>query len=194
MRGQAHTLEAFLAALLLVSSVMFALSATAVTPLSASTSNQHIQNNQRVMATDVLEVSAEDGSLREAVLYWNSSEEAFANASEDGYYTSGGPPNEFGRLLDSTFRDERIAFNVYVEYWEGGSFDRVTMVFMGSPSDNAVVASRSIAIYNDSGLSAPGEVQNVSSAWADDEFYAPDSSVEGELFNVLEVRIVSWRM
>jgi len=58
-RAQAHTLEAFAAAILLVAALTFALQATAVTPLSASTSNQHIENQQRAVATDLLATSAE---------------------------------------------------------------------------------------------------------------------------------------
>ncbi|MFQ3285215.1 MAG: hypothetical protein ACI944_001946, partial [Natronomonas sp.] len=38
MRGQAHTVEAFAAAVLVVSGLVFATQAAAVTPLSASTS------------------------------------------------------------------------------------------------------------------------------------------------------------
>ena len=64
-RGQAHTLEAFAAAILIVVGLTFALQATAVTPLSASTSNQHLENQQRAVATDLLETSAANGDLRE---------------------------------------------------------------------------------------------------------------------------------
>lgn len=68
MRGQAHTLEAFAAALLLISGLIFALQATAVTPLSASTSNQHIQNQQQLIASDILTTSAENETLQDALL------------------------------------------------------------------------------------------------------------------------------
>lgn len=193
-RGQAHTLEAFMAALLLIAGITFALQATAVTPLSASTSNQHIQNGQRIAGADLLAVSMDNETLREAIVYWNGSEGGFENATESGFYTTGGPPTAFGRLVNSSFRDRQIAFNVYVGYWDNGSFDQETMVFMGSPSDNAVVASRSVAVYNDTSLTAPSEDRNVSEAWAAGEFYAPDAAPDNELFNVMEVRIVAWRM
>lgn len=195
-RGQAFTLEAFTAALLIVTGVIFALQATAVTPLSASTSNQHIQNQQRLAANDVLAVAAENGSLEEAVVYWNTTTEAFHDATNAGYYTSGGPPNTFGAMLDRTFKEQQIAFNVHVDYWGGNETDRRTMVYMGSPSDNAVAASRSVTLYNDTRIVTPSgpSSTNVSQAAVDGEFYAPDAAIGSELFNVVEVRIVVWRM
>lgn len=193
-RGQAHTLEAFMAALLIVSGVLFALDATAVTPLSASTSNQHVQNQQRSAANDVLATAAANETLREAVVYWNTSSDRFEGATGDGYYVAGGPPNAFGEALNDTFLNESIAFNVYVVYWEGSVRKERPMTFMGSPSDNAVTASRTVTLFNDTELSAPGQSSNVSTAAANSSFYATDVERGGELFNVVEVRIVAWRM
>ena len=76
VRGQIYTLEAVIAAVLLVSSLVFALQVTAVTPLSASTSNQHIENQQRASASGVLTAAEEAGILQDAVLFWNDSDSA----------------------------------------------------------------------------------------------------------------------
>ena len=130
-RGQAHTLEAFMAALLVVSGVLFSLGATSVTPLSASTSNQHIQNQQAAAANDLLASAAANGTLREAVVFWNTSEDGFHGAANDGFYTAGGPPNAFGAALNETFRNESVAFNVYVAYWDGQTRSEVPMTYMG---------------------------------------------------------------
>lgn len=181
-------------ALILISGVLFALGATAVTPLSASTSNQHIQNQQLVTGNDLLAASAANGTLREAVVYWNSSANGFEGATDDGYYTVGGPPTPFGNALNATFREQRIAFNVYVTYWDGTSRRQRPMVYMGSPSDNAVTASRTVTLFNDTALSAPGETRNVSTASMNGDFYVPDVAPGSELFNVVEVRILVWRM
>ncbi|MFC5278720.1 hypothetical protein ACFPM1_08135 [Halorubrum rubrum] len=206
-RGQAHTLEAFVAAILLVAGLTFALQATAVTPLSASTSNQHIENQQRAAATGLLETSAANGDLRDAVLDWHPGnatvERGFdASTEERAYYTGGGPPNAFGDALDRTFLDRRIAFNVYVQYHDssakGGDkpVKRQVMVDMGSPSDNAVTASRSITVSNDATLTADGfEERTLEAVDADpnERFYAPPVD-DGPIYNHLEVRIVVWRM
>lgn len=192
-RGQAHTLEAFTAALLLIAGVLFALQATAVTPLSASTSNQHIQNQQGLVANDILATAAENGTLREAVLHWNTSAASFEGAQNEAYYTNGGPPTQFGRLLNETFRSERIAFNVDIFYRKNGRFVRQRMVFMGTPSDNAVTASRTITVFNDTQLTGSDPI-TLEDAYSNNTFYAPDIHTGGELYNVMEVRLIVWRM
>jgi len=190
-RGQAHTLEAFAAAILLVAGLTFALQATAVTPLSASTSNQHIENQQRAVATDLLETSAANGDLAEAVLYWDPDNATFASSHpEFEYYTQSGPPTGFGETLDETFLDRQVAFNVNVRYETPNGTRAQRMVYMGSPSDNAVTATRTIPVTNGTTLTAPGSrTETVSN----DAFYAPDIG-SGAAYNYLEVRVIAWRM
>lgn len=193
-RAQAHTLEAFTAALLVVSAVVFALQATAVTPLTASTSNQHIENQEEATADGLLSATAADGRLREAVLYWNATGERFAGSSDEGIYANGGPPNAFGDVLNETFGNlttggGRIAYDVFVVYrLPSGETRRQTMVYMGSPSDNAVVATRTVTLFDGDELTAP------SGGAVGQSFYAPDAAPNATLYNVMEVRIVVWKM
>ncbi|NEU56723.1 hypothetical protein [Halorussus sp. MSC15.2] len=194
-RGQVHTLEAFTAALLVVSGVLFALQTTAVTPLTASTSNQHIENQHQSAAGDLLATAAENGTLRPAVTFWDPGNGKFVGATSRGFYANGGPPNALGAALNQTFGNfstsgRRIAYNVYVRYRTAGNATRrQTMVYMGSPSDNAATATRTVAVYDGSPLAGPGD-GNVSSA----NFYAPDAAPNASLYNVMEVRIVVWQM
>jgi len=200
-RGQAHTVEAFIAALLLISGLLFAMQATAVTPLSASTSNQHIENQQRAVAHDLLSTAAEDGTLKEAVLYWNASDGSFQDSPDAGYYTNAGTQNEFLESLNNALRERRIAYNVRVRYHNTtGEEPRVRtqrMVEMGQPSDNAVTASRTITVYDTDQLSVDNG-QTLAEIEDDptEAFYAPDANPDGEgqLYNRLEVRITTWRM
>ena len=198
-RGQAHTVEAFIAALLLVSGLLFAMQATAVTPLSASTSNQHIENQQRALTDDLLSTAAADGSLQEAVLYWNASGEGFQDSSEGGDYTDASSQNALLRMLDETLSDRRIAYNVEVRYHNTTgtpSVDSVSMVDMGRPSDNAVTASRTLTLADSATLSGSDDrslstIEGVGGA----SFYAPDADPDSDLlYNRLEVRITTWRM
>lgn len=194
-RGQVHTLEAFTAALLIVSGVLFALQATAVTPLTASTSNQHIENQQQAAAADLLSTAAENGTLRPAVTFWAPSNREFVGASDQGFYSNGGPPNAFGNSLNETFGSlgspgKRVAYNVYVDYRRSDNSSRQqTMVYMGAPSDNAASATRTVALYDDTPLSGPAD-GTVSSR----NFYAPDAAPDAALYNVVEVQIVVWQM
>lgn len=192
MRAQAHTLEAFVAALLLISGLIFALQATAVTPLSASTSNQHIENQQRATIQGLLGTAAENGDLEHALLQWepDGGEPGFEGAPEDGVFVDGGPPNAFGEALNETLLSRGIAFNVYLRFSDGEDRVQRPYVNMGSPSDNAVSATRTVGLYNSSTLTseaAAGEpLEEV------DAFYAPAVD-DGQLYTVVEVRIVAWR-
>lgn len=180
-----------MAALLLVGAVIFALNATAVTPLTASTSNQHIENQQRLLANDVLASAEANDVLIESLVHWDQENGSFVGATDQGFYVEGGPPTDFGELLNETFLDDRIAFNVYVRYHRVDDSSRTeTMVSMGSPSDNAVSASRTATVFDDTRLNAPDSSENLSSA----DFYAPDADPNSTLYNVMEVRIVTWQM
>jgi|AntDeeMinimDraft_5_1070356.scaffolds.fasta_scaffold08836_3 hypothetical protein len=198
-RGQAHTVEAFIAALLLVSGLLFAMQATAVTPLSASTSNQHIENQQRALTGDLLSTAAEDGTLQEAVLYWNASREGFQDSPESGYYTDSGSQNTFLSRLNDTLAERRIAYNVRLRVHNTtGTPSRrtVSMVEMGRPSDNAVTASRTLTLADSATLTGSddrslAEVEGASDA----SFYAPDADPDNDLlYNRVEVRVTTWRM
>lgn len=200
-RGQAHTLEAVVAALLLLAGLVFALQTTAVTPLSASTASQHIENQQQTQAEGVLAIAADQGTLKPAVLFWNESADGFHNASRD-YYVNGGPPTRFGALLNRTFADRGIAFNVFVSYQRAdGSRKRVRMVFAGAPSDNAVRATRVVALYDGDHLYDPSSTGKyavrdpATTVDTTDDFYAPDTTPgSGGLYNLVRVEVVVWRM
>jgi len=192
MRGQAHTLEAVAAAVLLVGGLVFATSATAVTPLSASTSNQHIENQQGATVEGLLEAAAEDGSLREAVLYWDPDEEGFHNATDGGTYATA-PADElaFGESLAATLSSRRIAFNVVLRYGTASGDTAVQpMVRMGEPSHNAVSARRTIGLYDGANLTSPGH-RNATLGTAG--FYADDADADSRLYTVVEVEVIAWR-
>jgi hypothetical protein len=193
VRGQAYTLEAVIASLLLVSSLVFALQVTAVTPLSASTSNQHIENQQRASASGVLTAAQEAGALNEAVLYWNDSADAekYYDAEQLTYYTNSYPPNEFGNITERAFDGRGLAVNVLVYHNESEEPSR--MVYRGEPSDNAVSASRTVTIYNGSELAAPETSTTVENATSFDEV-VPYDGTGGTVYNVVRVEVTVWRM
>ena len=187
-RGQAHTLEAIVAGVLLLTSVLFALQITAVTPLSASTSNQHIENQQQAGAEGVLSIAAENGELKDAVLYWNRTSQRFHNGTVNGYYTKS-MPTPFGRMLERSFADRGIAYNVYVSTY--GTNQRDAMIYQGEPSDNAISASRSLVLTNSTRLLTsemePGVKIN------ETNFYASNIGASG-YYNTIEVQVVVWRI
>lgn len=194
-RGQAFTLEGIVAALVLLASVVFALQMTAVTPLSASTSNQQIEGQLGAVSEGVLEQARTNGTLRPALLYWNDSLGAFHNASAKGYYTACATPQPFGQLLERTFTDHGVACNVDVQYLTADGDPRIErLVYVGTPTDNAVRATVLVTLYDDDVLyDADGEPTTTTLA-SSNTFYAPDVANGSRLYNVVQVEVVVWRM
>lgn len=196
-RGQAFTLEAVTAAILLLTAVGFALQMTAVTPLSASTSSQHLENQLQYTGEGALASADETGALKEAVLYWNGSTWEFHGTDDDPFFRRAAMSNEFGGILNDTFGERNIAYNVVVHYHtESGGMDSQTMVNQGEPSDHAVSASRMVALADDDRLvepdGSPGVRINATN------FYAPDAGVEAggnrHVYNLVRVEVIAWRI
>jgi len=202
-RGQGFTLEGVTAAFLVLSGLVFALQATAVTPLSASTSNQFIEAQQTGVARGALATAAEDApddrdsALKRAVLFWGEEdgdgEREFHCANSDTYFTSrvnlsacdlsasdpnsdSLPPNEFGAILDRSF-GPGVAANVRVVYETGsGAMDAQRLVYQGEPSDNAIRASTTVTLYDtDQTYDSDGTRSGVQVGSGAADFYAPDA-------------------
>ncbi|KAB1188769.1 MULTISPECIES: hypothetical protein [Haloferax] len=194
-RGQAHALEAFVAATVLLASVTFALQVTAVTPLTASTSSQHIENQQASVAQGLLDAAAENGSLKRTVLLKNIS------VTEGDNYISGGPPTVFGQMLNDTFRDRGIAFNVNVysvqSNQQGKALNRIGLVHMGQPSDHAASASRLVTLMDTDVLHKVDSGEAVPTTTTLDEassFYVDERQDGDPVWSVLKIEVVVWRM
>ena len=198
-----HTLEAVIGALLLIAALLFAMQATAVTPLSASTSNQNIENQQRAVASSLLATTAEDGSLHETLLYWNGSVDPetgqpvgfIGSPDDETYYTNETDPTAFLSTLNGTLHERQVAYNVNIRYETAdGDLETSTqrLVRMGRPSDNAVTTSRAVTIYDDDRLT--GDDNRRLDELGAGEFYAGDIADDSLVYNRLEVRITTWRM
>ena len=202
-RGQAHTLEAFTASLLLVAGLVFATQATAVTPLSASTSNQHIENQQAIAAGDVLSTTNERGDLKRALLYWNATERGFIGGNDRGYYTElsamrdetdPAAANPLYRPLREAFNASGVAFDVVVRYPDDGQLATQSVVDMGEPTDNAATASVRVPLYTDDRL-VDRTGDETTTAVSETEYFAPPDATGSEtLYTVVEVRITAWQM
>lgn len=156
-RGQVFTVEGFVAAFLLLASIAFALQMTAVSPLSASTSSQHVQNQQAALVSGVLDTARADGSLDEALRYWNPSDGVFHGSEPpagEGYYTACTFPTAFGELLGRTFDERGVACNVNLHYVNAttGAVETRRLVHMGVPTDDAVRATTLVTLYDDDEL------------------------------------------
>ncbi|WP_136715713.1 DUF7288 family protein [Halorientalis salina] len=193
MRGQVHTLEAIVGALLLLTSVVFALQMTAVTPLSASTSSQHIENQQQASAEGVLASAVESGALRRAVLFWNETDGSFNGTTSEEFYTVNAPPNEFGEKLERQFGERGIAYNVRIYYrTASGNVAEQLMVHQGEPSDNAVMSARTVVITDDARLY--NETGARSGTSVRDSYMSNDVTTDSPVYNVVRVEVIVWRI
>lgn len=194
-RGQAFTLEAVAAAVLLVASIVFALQMTAVTPLTASISSQHVENQQAGLAQGVLDGAAENGTLKSTLLYWNDSGGRFYGAADVGYYPSGGPDTAFGEQLETVLEPHGVAYNVNVRYINDRDHPRtIRMIHRGSPSDNAVRVTKTVTVFEDDVLYDKDEEPTSVEVTESDRFYAPNIDEDRYVYNVIQVEVVVWRM
>lgn len=194
--GQGHTLEALAAGFLLLASVAFALQMTAVTPLSASTSSQHLENQLRFTGAGVLASAQDAGTLSEAVRYWNESGARFHDAPDGGAYANAPPENALGRSLQRSYDDRNVAYNVYLVYeTDSGSVEREPMIYRGEPSDHAVRASRTVIVFDDEPLVDEDETANeTESVTSSSTYFLPDSAPGQDIRNVVRVEVVAWRL
>lgn len=189
MRGQAHTLEGIAAALVVVLAVTFTLQATAVTPMTASTASQHIETQHERAASGLLETARSNGTISPTLRYWNESGATFRNASDRGYYVGTTPDTAFGTMLQSTFGDRAIVFNVNVYYvTRDGDRRKRRVVYKGNPSSDAVAVSRYVTLYDDQRLTGDPDAPTLENA----SYFVPDAP--GPLYGVVEVEVVVWRM
>ncbi|SEU10783.1 hypothetical protein [Natrinema hispanicum] len=185
-RGQAFTLEAITGAIILLLIMLVALQSTVITPLSASTANQQIEKQNRALANDAIDIGAETNSITPVILNWNESGKRFkrTEGTDRPYYTQGVPDDfEFGELLNESLSSEDIAYNMYVEYQseENEKIKDTTVVYQGEPSYNAATATKTIFLHD-------------STIDSESESYIKDIHDDSELYNVVRVRIVVWRM
>lgn len=211
-RGQAFTLEAIVAGILLLTSLVFALQVTAVTPLSSSTSSQHIENQQQAVAEGVLATSGDAGALKRLALFWDDSGGQFWCADAGDYYTSRRPDTGFGERIEAAFGGSGVAYNVYITYETDTGETRENLIYRGEPSDNAVSAARQVTLYDSDTLTRPvdtdgdgnrcddgdegyaNEVVSTSTQIGPGTFYADETSTSSDVYNIVRVEVVAWRM
>lgn len=190
-RGQVFTLEGVFGSFLIISAIVFALEATAITPLTASTTSAEVEEQGRDLSNDMLDISSTDDVVFDAILYYDSENSEFEDSDSNNGYVSSGPP-------DTTFQDYQeeflvsnsYAYNIKIAYQnEDGGTSTESMVYQGQPSDSSVTTIRTFVLYDEMENTATGEtLEN------DDDFYAPNTDPSSELYNVVEVQITVWKI
>jgi hypothetical protein len=202
-RGQVYTLEAIIGAILLLTALLFALQSILITPATPGTIDSETRAQLTSEADDVVSAASANGSLTDLARFWNTSQDpmnrTFYNPdptrlSVDSTFGYGQdrPPGEFGAMLNQTFSQRGLSYNVYIEYQLAGDWtesDRVVVAKQGVPTDNAVSVSYPVALYDDQRITAPTSSETLAN---ETKFYAPDVDADGPLYNVVTFRVIVW--
>ena len=209
-RGQVYTLQGLVGAIIVLTAVFFALQTIIITPTTGGSVDPAVREQLRTQADDILTVAAANESfgLSELARYWDQSSRTFEGAVNPRVgYGDRRPPNQFGRMLQDTFGSRSRLYNVELRYLGGPNATgpaagpgTVPVVFRGSPSSNAVVATHTVTLYDNQTLTAEESITGGVELWqfdtnatdGDDGYYPVPNAVEGPVYNVLEVRLIVW--
>jgi hypothetical protein len=203
-RAQAYTLEGVFAAIIVLTSLVFGLQIVDIGPWASDTSEQTSALETR--AEDVLTLTANDGNLSKIVRCYQVGARSFQGSTLDDDAT------QFERLLNQSLSNQSVSFNVYFRYQtengevasEAVSQETGDPQSLIAPSDTAVVASRTVAVYDDepvriggaSGTACGDTFSNAPRTvkqWSEQRpYFMSDVAPNSSLFNVVEVRIVAW--
>ncbi|MHC3437528.1 DUF7288 family protein [Natrialbaceae archaeon A-gly3] len=199
-RGQAHTLEGLMSAMVVLMAVLFAIQSVVITPTTGGAVDRTVQSQLQTEVKDALIVADAEGDLSEMVRYWNVSDDdevTFENAtapeSSRGEYRTGEFEADFllGEILESRFGEQGQNYNVEL-HTQGD--EESYLVYQGQPSSSAVTASYTVTLYNDQHLTASGYEGYTLEEAADEADDDPPIEKAGEdpVYNVVEVRVIVW--
>ncbi len=202
-RAQLYTIEGVIGALVVLSAVLFAMQSVALTPTSAGDVGPTERTDLRYQASDVLSIASQNETfdLNRLVRYWSRSEQTFYGGLNPRLgYGERQPPGAIGHLLNETFTTRSRSYNLFMRYRAANEPDTLEtpIVRTGEPADNAVVATRTVTLYDNQTLTAPGA--GGVELWqfdtepydGDDGYYPVPDAIDGPLYNVVEVRLIVW--
>lgn len=189
--------------MVVISAVVFAMQAVVLTPGTGGGVGPEERENLRTQAADVLDIAATNDSfdLNHLARYWSQSKRTFYGGLNPRLgYGDRRVPGVLGELLNGTFESRERSYNLIVQYRDANATEThmTPVVYTGPPGRNAVVTSRTVTLYDNQTLSAPGT--STVELWqydadpydGDDGYYPVPDAVDGPLYNVVEVRLVVW--
>jgi hypothetical protein len=200
-KGQMHTVEGLIAAIIMILVLVLVVKSTAITPLSSSSTNKHVQLELMNMGEDVLtsldyDTTSLTGTsmspLKESILIWNGNQFVLSNgATYTGTYVSDNTINNnpLAKALLFAFNGYGVAYDVEVVYIDAnGNAISKKMIWNGDPSDNAVTVSKTIALHSSEiGIVNPDFIDQTGIPSA-------GSTTASDLYNLVDVKLTLWRM
>jgi len=196
-RGQAYTLESLIAALLLVTAVLFALQSVVITPTSAGALDRDVQAQLEQESNDVLVTAANEGELSRLARFWDCSTGTMASdsrsgpwAENQGYENDIAPVADLGESLNRTF-SEGTRYNLLLVYNNGTTENMTRVIYQGTPGDEVVSTSYMITLTDRQQITARGVGRETVGSCAN-PVIPKYSGSSGNVWNVVEVRLVLW--
>jgi len=153
-RGQAFTVEAILASLIIVGTLVVISQTAAVAPLQSETQSQTAQQEAATLSSDFLETSAEVETLDEALLQWDPNQRTF-DGTEEEYDHYQVPPTDiaFGKAISEVFTSHNYLVNVDLVWTAPHGTETQRYLHMGTPDKNAVTTSHTVTLMTDDTVS-----------------------------------------
>lgn len=199
-RGQAHTTEAVVASVLIILTLLFALQTTTVTPFSSTTTDKHLENQERETVGNAIEIAHSNGDLKQTLLNWNGSdttneEPGFAgreNPNESSYYTSMNADTAFINQLSKNIDTTQTAYNIDLTYYNSTNETETQRILRtGSPSDNVIAVRKPVVLHDTDTLTTDQSKELIDATG--DQFYIDDLNSSTATYNYVEVEVVVWR-
>ncbi len=188
-KAQMHTLEGVAAATIMLLVIVYAIDATSMTPLTSSSANVHVETELQTLGQDIL--SALDYSepgynseLKSDIMNWTGREYVWnATTYNDTLYSSDPLNNKLTNVTKAILVTQGIAHNVEITFLDNGTLTSQYMIYNGDPSDNAVIVSRKIVLHD-------GDINQTK--FPENPINDIDNSTN--LYNIVDVRLILWRM
>lgn len=190
-RGQGFTLEAILAAMVLLTTITFAFYIAGITPNTPSTADASVEQQHRSIADGVLDAGVADDSLHATLLYWNDTAGTF-HETNDGYYISQPPPTAFGERLDRGLRAYGLQYNLDALVVTDDGIERHRIVHSGTPTDHAVRSVTTVTLLAEDELIFANETSSNTTIATADTFYAT-KALDEDGHVVVRIELVVWQ-
>lgn len=173
-----------------------------LTPLSASSTDKQIEYQNRVYATDLLDITAANGELKTALLAYNPATDAFQDSplGQQGY-TVPQDNTEFGSKLNTVFMDRQTAVNIDLQWTEDEEVERVAYIDMGTPSDNSITVVKTITLFSSDIITyeQEGDTQTVTLREVSENdnglsYVVPRRDDSARIYRTIQVRMTIWRV
>ncbi|KCZ71765.1 hypothetical protein ANME2D_01820 [Candidatus Methanoperedens nitroreducens] len=197
-KAQLHTLEGVAAAVIILLVIIYAIDATSMTPLTASTASVHVETELRALGQDILNTLdyAEPGhtsKLKNDILAWNGSVYTWSGSNYTVRIGTDNLNNNLTEIFRDTLVEQGIAHSVELTFIDNSTLIpyTVNMIYNGDPSNNAVVVSRKFILQNIGPIDGEDRPEGDS---IDTHNPIKDIDPSTNLYNIVDIRLILWRM